>query len=74
MATNVDAWPPSGSIMGLEGGLLSRYVAIMPTHGRPLAPTGAGGWPFVPICGHYDDDHGAKPFTAQFHVPAPHFF
>ena len=26
-----DAWPPSGSIMGLEGGLLSRYAAIMAT-------------------------------------------
>ena len=24
MATNEDTWPPSGSIMGLEGGLLSR--------------------------------------------------
>jgi hypothetical protein len=31
MATNEDAWPPSGSIMGLEGGLLSRYVGIMTT-------------------------------------------
>ena len=41
--------PPSGSIMGLEGGLFSRYLRIMTTHGRPLAPiTGAGGRPFVP--------------------------
>ena len=41
--------PPSGSIMGLEGGLFSRYLRIMTTHGRSLAPTtGAGGRPFVP--------------------------
>ena len=44
--------------MGLEGGLLSRYLRIMTTHGRPLAPImGAGGRSFVPVSADYDD-HG----------------
>ena len=45
---------------GLEGGLLSRYMAIMTTHGRSLAPiTGAGGRPFVPVSADYDDEDAA---------------
>ena len=42
---------------GLEGGHLSRYLRIMTTHGRPLAPiTGAAGRPFVPVSADYVDE------------------
>ena len=58
MTTNEDTWPPSGSILGLEGGLFSPLSADYgETHGRPLAPiTGAGGRPFVPVSADYDDE------------------